>query len=65
MKNNEPVLGTRPFIADRLGIDRHQRIVGKCGKGVVRLIGQNVAVSNEQDARKVGRLAGEVPAALK
>ena len=45
------VLRHLALLADVLRRDPHHRIFGKGGEGVVSLIGQNVAVGQEQDAR--------------
>ena len=64
MKKTLPFFGTRPRLADLIRRDAHQGILGESRKGVVSLIGQNVAVSQEQDARSPRRLAAQIPSAL-
>lgn len=58
------VFGDLPFLADLFGVDAGAGVFGEGGEGVVSLIGQAVAVSQEEDARATGGLAGEVPAGL-
>ena len=58
------VLRHLALLADVLRLDPHQRVFGKGGKGVVGLIGENVAVGEEQNARAARRLAAQVPAAV-
>ncbi len=48
-------------LADRVGIDPRDRVIREGRKGVVSLIGEDVAVGEEQDARAAHRLAREVP----
>ena len=63
------VLRHAALLADDLGVDPHQRVFGEGRERVVGLVGEDVAVGQEQDARTAGRLAfalpvGEVPSAL-
>ena len=58
------VLRHLALLADVLRLDPHQRILGEGGEGVVGLIGEDVAVGEEQDARAARRLAAQVPAAV-
>ena len=60
------VLRHPALLADVVRLDPHQRIFGKGGEGVVGLVGQDVAVGQEQDARAARRLAGhqQIPAAV-
>ena len=58
------VLRHAAFLADFVRLDARQRVFGKGREGVVGLIGQDVAVGEEQDARPPRRLARQVPAAL-
>jgi len=60
VKNTLAFFGTRPFFR----FDARQRVLGKRRKGIVGLIGQNVAVGEEKYARPPRRLAGEIPAAM-
>ena len=63
VKNRLPFLGALSFL---------QCLPARCARvrpresreGVVSLIGENVAVGQEQDARAARRLAGEVPPAV-
>ena len=64
VKKTLAFFGTRPLLADFVRLDARQRILGKRREGVVGLIGQDVAVGEEQDARPPRRLARQVPAAL-
>ena len=59
------VLGHLALLADVLGRDAHHGIFGEGGKGVVGLVGEDVAVGQEQDARTAGRLPAQVPAGMK
>jgi hypothetical protein len=43
-----------------LRLDAHQRVFGKGGEGVVGLIGEDVAVGEEQDARAALRLGSRL-----
>jgi hypothetical protein len=52
------------LLLDVRRLDAHHCILGEGGEGVVRLVGEDVAVGQEQDARPPHRLAGQVPAAL-
>ena len=58
------VLGHLALLADVLRRDAHQRVLGEGGEGVVGLVGEDVAVGQEQDARAARRLAAQVPAAV-
>ena len=58
------VLRHLALLADVLRRDPHQRILGEGGEGVVSLVGEDVAVGEEQDARAARRLAAQVPAAV-
>ena len=64
VKNTLAFFGTRPFFRISSGLDARQRVLGKRREGVVGLIGQDVAVGEEQDARPPLGLARQVPAAL-
>src|ERR1700730_874166 len=57
------VLRYPPLLADVLRLDPHHRILGKGGESIVGLVGENVAVSEEEDARPAGWFAAQVPAA--
>ena len=46
------------------GINADQGIFGEGGKGVVSLVGEDVAVGQEQDTRATGWFAAQVPAAM-
>lgn len=64
------VLGHLTLFSDLVRFDPHQGIFRKGGKGVVGLIGQDVAISQKQDTGPPGRVAflfpiSQVPAALK
>jgi hypothetical protein len=59
------VLRNSPFLANVARFDAHHRVFGKRGKSVVRLVGENVAVSEKQDARTPRRLAAQIPPAVK
>ena len=58
------VLRHLALLADVVRVDPHQRIFGEGGEGVVGLVGEDVAVGEEQDARAARRLAAQVPAAV-
>ena len=58
------VLRHLALLADVVRRDAHQRIVGECRKRVVGLVGEDVAVGEEQDARPARRFAAQVPAAV-
>jgi hypothetical protein len=58
------VLGHLALLADVFRFDADQRILGEGGEGVVRLIGEDVAVGEEQDARAARRFAAQVPPAV-
>ncbi len=58
------VFGHTALLADVAGVDADQRVLGEGGEGVVCLVGEVVAVGEEQDARAAGWLAGQVPAAV-
>ena len=58
------VLGHLAFLADVGRLDAHHRILGKGGEGVVRLVGQDVAIGQEQDARPARWFAAQVPTAV-
>ena len=58
------VLRHLALLADVLRLDPHQRVLGEGGEGVVGLVGEDVAVGEEQDARAARRLAAQVPAAV-
>ena len=45
------VLRHSAFLADVFGRDPHHRVLGKGGERVVSLIGEDVAVGEEEDAR--------------
>ena len=64
VKNRLAFFGTLPFLRMSLRVDPHHRILGKGGEGVVCLVGEDVAVGEEQDARPARRLAAQVPAAM-
>ena len=51
------VLRHAAFLPDFVRLDARQRVLGKGREGVVGLIGQDVAVGEEQDARPPRRLA--------
>ena len=64
------VLRHLALLADVCRVDAHQRLVVEGRKGVVGLVGQNVAVGQKEDARAARRLTlilsiRQVPAALK
>ena len=58
------VLGHPALLPDVLRRDPHHRILGEGGEGVVGLVGEDVAVGEEQDARAAVRFAAQVPAAV-
>ena len=58
------VLRHAALFADVLRLDPHQRIFGKGRERVIGLIGENVAVGQEQDARPARRFAAQIPAAV-
>ena len=59
------VLGDAAALTDFLGLDANPcAVFSKSGKGVVGLVGQDIAIGQEQDARSPRRLARHVPAAL-
>ena len=64
VKNRLPFFGTLPFLRMSSGSIRTIASSGKAREGVVGLIGQDVAVGEEQDARPARRLAAQVPAAV-
>ena len=51
--------------ADLVGFDAHQGVFGEGVEGVKSLVGQDVAVRQEQHARSSGAIALQVPAAVK
>ena len=59
------VLRHLALLANVVRLDPHQRILGERGEGVVSLIGEDVAVGEEQDARPARRFAAQIPAAMK
>ena len=59
------VLRDRALLAYVFRRDADERVFGKCGKRVVCLIGQDVAIREEQNARTARRLAREIPSAVK
>ena len=52
------VLGHLALLADVLRLDPHHRILGEGGEGVVGLVGEDVAVGEEQDARAARSVRG-------
>ena len=63
------VLRHAALLADDVGVDPHERAFGESGERIVGLVGADVAVGQEQDARPAGGLGltlpvGEVSAAL-
>ena len=64
VKKRLPFLGTLPFLRDVGRGDAHHRVLGEGGEGVVGLVGEDVAVGEEEDARAARGLAGQVPAAV-
>ena len=48
-----------------VGLDARHGIFGKGGEGVVGLIGEDIAVGEEKDARSACWLTAQVPAAIK
>src|SRR5690606_19210264 len=58
------VLRHAALLPDRVGADAHQRVVWKGGEGVVGLIGEDVAVCEEQNARPARRLATPSPSGM-
>ncbi len=62
VKKMLPFFGTLPFLRMSSGSMRTQRIFGEGGEGVVGLVGEDVAVGEEEDARTARGLAAEVPA---
>ena len=65
VKNRAAVLRHFAFLADVVRLDAHQRIFREGGEGVIRLVGQDVPVGQEQDAWTAGRFAAQVPTAVK
>ena len=59
-----PVLRHSSLLADLVRCDPHQRILFKSGERIERLVRQDVAVGQEQDARAPVRFATQVPLAL-
>ena len=57
VKKTLAFFGTRPFLRISSGLDARQRVLGEGREGVVGLVGQDVAVGEEQDARPARRLA--------
>ena len=64
VKNRLPFFGTLPFLRMSSGSMRTIASSGNGGEGVVGLVGEDVAVGEEQDARAARRLAAQVPAAV-
>ena len=58
------VLGHLALLPDVLRRDPHHGILGEGGEGVIRLVGEDVAVGEEEDARAAVRFAAQVPAAV-
>jgi hypothetical protein len=59
--------GHAPLLAQGIGFEAGEGVVfegGETGEVVEGLIGEVVAIGEEQDARPAGGLAGEVPAGL-
>ncbi len=59
------VFGHAAPLFDGVRVDANQGIVGEGGEGVVGLVGKDVAIGQEQNARAASGFAAEVPAALK
>src|SRR5258708_37089886 len=53
------------FLADFVGLDARHSVLGKSGEGVVSLVGEDIAVGEEENAGTSRRLAAQVPAAVK
>ena len=53
------VLRHLALLANVVRLDPHQRILGEGGEGVVGLIGQDVAVGQEENARAARRFAAQ------
>ena len=64
VKKRLPFFGTLPFLRMSAGVDAHHGVFGEGREGVVGLVGEDVAVGQEQDARAACRLAAQVPAAV-
>lgn len=58
------VFGHAAPLVDGVRVDADEGIVGKGGESVVSLVGEDVAIGEEQDAGATGGFVAEVPAAL-
>src|SRR5205807_5616459 len=52
------------LVANAFRLDPDHRILGERGESVIGLVGEDVAVGEEQDARAAIRLPAQVPATL-
>ena len=58
------VLGHFAFLPDVLRRDADHGVLGESGEGIVRLIREDIAVREKEDARAAGGLTAEVPAGV-
>ena len=56
--------GHLALLADARRIDAHQGVLGEAAEGVIGLVGQDVAVGEEEDARTPFPVAAQVPAGM-